>query len=126
MPVAKGAAYLLSSVNQKKNAKLRASEAELSESTSLLEAGNQLAAKERRALRRRSRGCRHCRRNHDVRLNPIHCKPNMYVKCIGCGKILVNNLQYPRSVSIPATMRSCCSEFYGKLSKVKYLHVCRI
>ena len=116
MPVAKGAAYLLSSVNHKK--KLKENEAEAAESAALLEAERKQAAKEQRALRRKQRGCRHCRRHHDVKLKAIECKTNMQVKCIGCGKILANNLQYPLDFSVRTVERSCCAELYGKLSKV--------
>jgi len=122
MPVAKGAAYLLASVHQKKNAaKLKAAESvEKGEDASLLEVEDKLAAaKERRARRRKARGCRHCRRNHDVRMNPINCKPNTHLVCIGCGKILVNTYRYSVDGSARLTIRSCCSEFYGKLSKVR-------
>ena len=117
MPVAKGAAYLLASVHQKKNAKLKEA-SDASENATLLETESKLAAKKRRALRRKARGCRHCRRNHDVRVNPINCKPNTHLVCIGCGKVLVNTLKHPTDDSVRAIIRSCCSEFYGKLSKV--------
>ena len=119
MPVAKGAAYLLSSVHQKKTAILKANEAAASQSAALLDQqAVELDAKERHALRRRKRGCRHCRRNHDVRRNPILCNENTHVKCIGCDKILVNTALIPPDPHTRIIVRSCCVEFYGKLSKV--------
>ena len=118
MPVAKGAGYVLSSVNQKKKLKQKES---LSGSTgdaqSLWDRNGTLTSTSRRE-RRRARGCRHCRRNHDITNLPLECKVNTCIKCIGCEKILVANVTDLNGYPPQLTVRSCCADFKGKLSKV--------
>ena len=120
MPVAKGAGYVLSSVNQKKKLKKKESQTTI-EAAGLNERDANLtleAKRQRREEKRKRRGCRHCRRHHDVRKNPIDCSSNMYVKCIGCDKVLAFCPPEPDVIPPRHVIRSCCVDFKGKLSKV--------
>ena len=123
MPVAKGAGYVLSSVNHKK--KLRKQESLSSanlDSQSVREKDTSTKSEAKRK-RRRPRGCRHCRRHHDITQLPLQCGVNTCIKCIGCDKVLMANITDLNGYPPRLTVQSCCVDLRGKFSKVSYFVV---
>ena len=128
MPVAKGAGYVLSSINQKK--KFAVPKEKLTGSANDLDPSeqNRLVAERRRRReeKRRARGCRHCRRNHDDIKQQLNCNWNVCIKCIGCEKVLIPSYFSPNMVPARVTIRSCCADFKGRLSKVQLFVSCKV
>ena len=118
MPVAKGAGYVLASVNQKKKLKQKESLSGSNFDSQSLWDRNASYRSDAKRKQRRARGCRHCRRNHDIMQLPLQCNINTCIKCIGCDKVLMANMANLNGLPPRLTVRSCCADFKGKLSKV--------
>ena len=121
MPLAKGTGFLLSSVLQKKVAPQRNGCPNSSKANSVLEKNLLLKEKSPESLTKKpfDYGCRHCRRKHHVKQKQMmECKVNMVVACIGCGRILTSRITDFGDKRLKVTLKSCCSELNGNLSKV--------
>lgn len=125
MPVAKGAGYVLASINQKKKQRQQQKESSAAAANALAgpekegETSTAELRRSRREERRKARGCRHCRRNHENIEEQMNCNWNVCVKCIGCQKILISSYFSSNTPPTRITVRSCCSDFRGRLSKVR-------
>jgi len=121
MPVAKGAGYVLNSVNNKKKREKSIKRASVDQRCPpCLDEANDNSLPGEAAVKttqKRHRGCRHCRRNHRPP-RQIDCEMNMCVKCVGCEKTLRLVTSDDRDNYL-ITVRSCCADYRGRLAKVR-------